>query len=150
MSHTFSNLLVHVIFSTKDRLPLINEEIKSDLLAYMGGILRELDLFPMILNGTADHVHLLVRVPADLAPAECMRTLKTNSSRWVHEKWPERRQFGWQTGYAAFSVSESARPEVIRYIQNQEEHHRKISFQEELVAYLKKNGIPYDERYIWG
>ncbi len=147
MAHTFS-ILVHVIFSTKGRLPLIADNLKSDLLACMGGILRELKVFPMVLNGT-DHVHMLLRLPAEVAPAECTRVLKTNSSRWVHEKWPERQAFGWQTGYAAFSVSESARPEVIRYIQNQEEHHRRVSFQEELIAYLKKNGVPYDERYMW-
>ncbi len=149
MAHTFSNLLVHVIFSTKDRLPLIKDEIKADLLAYMGGILREIRVFPMVLNATEDHIHMLVRIPPETAPAECMRVVKTNSSRWVHEKWPDRRTFGWQTGYAAFSVSESARLQVVRYIQKQQQHHRKISFQEELVAYLKKNGIEHDERYIW-
>ncbi len=149
MAHTFSNLLVHAIFSTKDRLPFIQAEMKPDLLAYLGGILREMRAFPMILNATEDHVHILVRLPAETAPAECMRVVKTNSSRWVHEKWPEHRRFGWQTGYAAFSVSESARPQVIRYIQNHEEHHRKVSFQEELIAYLKKNGVSYDERFIW-
>jgi hypothetical protein len=78
-----------------------------------------------------------------------MRVLKTNSSRWIHEKWPSRSAFGWQTGYGAFSVSQSNVSAVLRYIANQEEHHRKVSFQEEFVTYLQRHGIEYDERYIW-
>jgi REP element-mobilizing transposase RayT len=149
MAHTFTNLLTHVIFSTKDRVPHIDAELKPDLFAYMGGIVREIDGKALGINGTADHVHLLIKLPPTIAISDAMRVLKTNSSRWVHEQWDSRSAFGWQTGYGAFSVSQSNVPAVLRYIANQEEHHRKVSFQEEFLAYLKKHGIEYDERYIW-
>ena len=103
----------------------------------------------MIVNGMADHVHMLAVLPATLAVADAMRLVKTNSSRWVHEKWPQHRRFGWQRGYSAFTVSESNRNSVIRYIANQEEHHRKTTFEEELIALLEKHGIEYDPRYVW-
>jgi len=141
---------MHVIFSTRDRAPLIADGIRADLHVYLGGILRELRATPIIIGGTADHVHLLMRLPADLAVADCLRVIKTNSSRWVKEKWPERRSFGWQSGYGAFSVSESNRANVIRYIQQQAQHHHKISFQDEFLGLLRKHGIEFDERYVWG
>lgn len=88
-----------MIFSTQDRAPLIADPIRADLHAYVGGILRELRASPIVVGGTADHLHLLTRLPADLAVADCLRVVKANSSRWVKEKWPERRCFGWQNGY---------------------------------------------------
>jgi REP element-mobilizing transposase RayT len=123
MAHTFTSLLTHVTFSTHGRAPLIVDAIRADLHSYLGGILWELHATPMAIGGTTDHVHLLTRLPADLAVADCQRVIKTNSSRWVKEKWPERRSFGWQGGYGAFSVSESNRANVLRYIQGQERHH---------------------------
>jgi putative transposase len=149
MAQTLTNLLTHVIFSTKDRLPLIARSLKPDLLAYIGGIVRELGGKLLAANGTADHVHLLLRLPPTAALADALRVVKTNSSRWVHETNKGHRKFRWQAGYAAFSVSESNVPEVTRYIGAQEGHHRRISFREELVAFLKKHGVEYDERYIW-
>ncbi len=149
MAHTFTNLLIHVVFSTRLREPTIGDAIRSDLQSYIGGILRELRSTPIAIGGTRDHVHLLTRLPADLALADCLRVLKTNSSRWVKEKWPERRSFAWQAGYGAFSVSASNRANVIRYIQEQEQHHRKISFQDEFLALLRKHGVEFDEHYIW-
>ncbi|MBI3795903.1 MAG: IS200/IS605 family transposase [Deltaproteobacteria bacterium] len=149
MAHTFTNLLTHVIFSTKDRTPSIDAELKPQLFAYMGGIVREYNGTALMVNGTPDHVHLLLRLPPSVPIAEAMRVLKTNSSRWVHEKWSSRSAFGWQTGYGAFSVSQSNASAVLRYIGNQEEHHQKVSFQEEFIAYLQRHGIEYDERYIW-
>jgi REP element-mobilizing transposase RayT len=115
----------------------------------MGGILRELHVTPIMVGDTNDHVHLLIKPPADLAISDCLRGLKTNSSRWVKEKWPEHRTFGWQCGYGAFSVSESSRQDVICYIQNQVEHHHRMTFQEEFLSFLKKHGIESDKRYIW-
>jgi putative transposase len=147
LSHTAGNLVLHLIFSTKDRRPLITPEIRNDPFAYLDGIIREMTGTALIVNGTADHVHILIRIrPADAA-AEITRVVKTNSSRWVHEKYKQR--FAWQTGYGVFSVSESNVPAVSRYIAEQEEHHKKLTFQEEYVAFLRKNKISYDERYIW-
>lgn len=146
MSHTSGNVLLHFIFSTHQRRPLIGE-FRRDLFAYIGGIVRELDATALAVNGAADHVHMLVRVRPSQSAAEMARLVKTNSSRWVREKWKP--DFAWQTGYGVFSVSESNSGAVMKYIARQEEHHRKISFQEEFVAFLKKNRVEYDERYIW-
>ena len=148
MSHTYTNLLTHVIFSTKDREPLITAALHDDLLAYMGGIVREIGGALRVANSRPHHVRLLCSLPPTVAISDALRLVKTNSSRWVHR---ERRLagFDWQTGYGAFSVSHSMAPSVMRYIGDQEKHHRRMTFQEELIAFLKKNGIPYDERYIW-
>jgi REP-associated tyrosine transposase len=149
MSHTFTNLLTHVLFSTKDRRRSIVPEIKAQLHAYMGGIVRELKGNPLTINGVSDHVHLLVQFPPTLALSEAMGVLKANSSGWVNETFPRRQKFAWQTGYTGFSVSQSNASAVIEYISRQEEHHQKMTFQEELIKYLKRHGIAYDERYIW-
>jgi REP element-mobilizing transposase RayT len=149
MAHTYTSLLIHVIFSTFGRTPLLADGIRLDVHAYLGGILRELDAIPIAIGGTADHVHLLIRLPADLALADCLRIVKTNSSRWVKERWPQQRKFAWQGGYGAFSVSESRRAAVIRYIRDQAQHHRRISFQDEFLALLKNHRVEFDERYVW-
>ena len=149
MSHTYSNLLTHAIFSTHERAPSIVDAVRDDLYAYLGGIVRELRGTALTIGGTRDHVHILLKLPCDLAVADCLRVVKTNSSRWVHEKWPERQSFAWQIGYGAFSVSESGHLRVVEYIRRQEEHHRKMSFQEEFVLLLRKQGVEFDERYLW-
>jgi REP element-mobilizing transposase RayT len=149
MSHTYANLLAHVVFSTRSRAALIGAELEPHLHAYLGGIVRELDACAMEIGGTCDHVHILMRVPAAAALSDILRVLKTNSSRWVHEPWPERRAFAWQAGYGAFSVSQSQVAEVRGYIRGQPEHHRHMTFQEEFITFLRKHGIDYDERYVW-
>ena len=146
--HTYTNLLTHIIFSTKDRLAFLVQERRNDVFEYMGGIVREMRGSAINVNGVKDHVHLLVRLPASLPVAKAVEIIKANSSRWVHERRVLHRTFAWQSGYAAFSVSESQRERVSEYITNQEEHHRKITFQEELIQFLKGSGIEYDERYI--
>jgi REP element-mobilizing transposase RayT len=149
MAQTYTNLLVHIVFSTSNRAPLLTDAIRPDVHAYLGGIMRELDAIPIAIGGTADHVHLLIRLPANLSAADCLRIVKTNSSRWVKERWPKHRKFAWQGGYGAFSVSESRRAAVIRYIQDQEQHHRRISFQDEFLTLLKNHRVEFDERYLW-
>jgi REP-associated tyrosine transposase len=149
MPHTATNLLVHFIFSTKQRCALIKSDFEKDLHAYLGGIIRQVGGTALCINGTRDHVHLLVRVPANQSVADVARLIKTNSSRWIHQRWPEQRCFGWQTGYGAFTVSESGVSSVRDYITKQQEHHRVRSFQEEFLVFLKKNGITVDERYLW-
>jgi REP-associated tyrosine transposase len=149
LPHTSTNLLVHLIFSTKRSYQSIAPEIKGDLFAYMGGIIRAMDGIALIVNGTANHVNLLVRIPPICSVAEMARVLKANSSRWAHEKWPQHTTFAWQAGYGAFSVSESSVQTVTKYIAKQEEHHRRRSFQEEYMEFLRKNGIAYEEKYLW-
>jgi len=148
MGHTYTNLPTHIIFSTKDRLPFLGEDRRNDVFEYMGGIVRELRGSAINVNGVRDHVHLLIRLPAALAIAKAVEIIKTNSSRWVHERRVLHRTFAWQSGYSAFSVSSSQMDSVSQYITNQEEHHRKITFQEELIRFLRSSGIQYDDRYI--
>ena len=150
MPHSFASLLVHVIFSTKNRTSVLTPELASRLFPYMAGIVRERNGTPLIINGPEDHVHLLVAIPTSESIAELLRVVKTNSSRWVHEQFPEHKRFGWQAGYAAFTVSGSRAADVEAYIARQREHHRKVSFQEEFRTFLRKAGIQYDERDLWG
>jgi putative transposase len=147
MSHTSSNIVLHSIFSTQGRRPLLKADFRADLFAYLGGIIREMNATALIINGVSDHVHILVRIRPVHSAAQIVRVVKANSSRWVHEKWAA--GFAWQTGYGVFSVSESSVPAVMKYIAEQEKHHKKHSFQDEYVAFLKKNKVAYDERYIW-
>jgi REP element-mobilizing transposase RayT len=147
MSHTSGNILLHLIFSTQGRRPLIKPEFREDLFAYIGGIVCEMHGTALIVNGESDHVHMLIRVRPAHSAAEVARVVKTNSSRWMREK--HTRNFAWQTGYGVFSVSESSVRDVTEYIAKQEEHHWKRSFQEEYIAFLKKNHVEYDPKYIW-
>ena len=140
---------MHIVFSTSERRPFLNDEIRADVHAYMGGILRELNVSLIEIGGTADHVHLLARLPASLPVADCLRLLKTNSLRWIKEKWKGRKLFAWQGGYGAFSVSQSNSNAVVRYIRNQAQHHARISFESEFLALLKRHGVEFDEKYLW-
>ena len=149
MAHTFANLLTHVIFSTKDREPLIVPDLKPDLCSYMGGIVRELEGKAVAIGSMPDHVHMLLSLPPGIAVADALRVVKANSSRWVHQTRARLRGFGWQTGYGAFSVSQSNAASVVKYIREQQKHHRRVTFQEEFISFLKKNGVRCDERYIW-
>jgi len=147
MNRTFTNLLTHLIFSTKEREPLIVPEVKSELYAYLGGLTRQLKGKAYDINGNVDHVHMLVGLPPAVSISEAMRFIKSNSSSWMHDKW--RKLFGWQLGYGAFSVSKSNVPEVLKYIANQEAHHRRSPFKEEFVDFLRRHEIDYDERYFF-
>ena len=149
MAHTFTHLLTHIIFSTKDRQPLLDADLKARLFPYLGGIIRAHDGKALIINGPTDHVHILASLAAKHSLSDLMRELKADSTGWIHKNVSNQKSFAWQIGYGAFSVSHSNSAEVENYIVNQEEHHRRISFQGEFVAFLKKHKIPYDERYIW-
>jgi REP element-mobilizing transposase RayT len=119
------------------------------MFAYMAGIARAIGATDVRVNGIADHAHLFGRFPPKIALAEVVQKVKANSSKWAHDERVLPRSFGWQTGYAAFSVSRSKAAEVIQYVEDQETHHKKMTFQEELIAMFRKHGIEYDERYIW-
>jgi putative transposase len=150
MATSFANLLYHVVFSTKERVPLLHESVREPIYEYIGGILRTEGCILLEIGGMPDHVHILAKIKPAIAVAEAVRLLKANSSRWVNESQKTTGRFEWQVGYAAFSVSESQVAEVRRYIQTQEQHHARISFKDELIALLKKNRIEYDERYLLG
>ena len=147
MAGTFSNLTVHLVFSTKGRLPLMTTPVRAKLFPYMGGVVKGLAGTIITVGGMPDHVHLVARLPTTLSVADVVRTVKTNSSKWMNGR-ETAMKFGWQRGYGAFSVSQSALPAVVNYVRNQEQHHRCRSFKEELMALLTKNGIDYDERYL--
>src|SRR5947209_8604555 len=147
MSHTSGNILLHFIFSTAGRRPLIKLEFRNDLFAYLGRIVREMNATALIINGSNDHVHMLVRVRPMHSAAEITRVVKANSSRWVREKHSA--GFGWQSGYGVFSVSESSAGAVTKYIAEQEEHHRTRSVQVEVVAFLKEQHVEVRPKYIW-
>ncbi|HEY6249820.1 MAG TPA: IS200/IS605 family transposase [Candidatus Angelobacter sp.] len=149
MSRTYTNLLTHIVFSTKNREPLIEDDLKSELHAYLGGLTRALKGKAYAVHGMPDHIHMLISLPPSVSISEALQFIKANSSGWVHDKWPQRSSFAWQLGYGAFSVSRSNVHTVVRYIQNQERHHRTRTFKQELVYFLRKHEIEYDERYIW-
>ena len=146
MAQTLHRILVHVVFSTKDRAALIKEPIRPRLFAYLGGVVRSLGGEPLIVNGVTDHVHMLLTLPSTVTLADAMRRIKAKSSHWMRQGV---RDFAWQAGYAAFSVSQSNVAGVRTYIANQEEHHERIGFKDEFVSLLKRNELEYEERFLW-
>ena len=149
MPHFYTSLFYHIVFSTKERYPFLNRDMRARVLDYLGGAVRSEDGTSFIVNGVADHVHILARLRQDKALADVLRDIKANSSGWIHDHFPGLSKFAWQTGYAAFTVSKSQIGAVQRYIANQEAHHQKVTFQEELIALLKAHEIEFDERYLW-
>jgi REP element-mobilizing transposase RayT len=150
MAHSYTNILIHYIFSTKNREKIIVSDLQERLWPYLGGIARENKMKALAIGGVEDHVHILLSLPATLSIAKAIQLIKGGSSVWVHDTFPEYKNFSWQEGYGAFSVSVSHANDTIAYINSQKEHHRIKSFQEEYIAFLKKHSIEYDERYIWG
>jgi len=149
MGSTLCCHFVHVVFSTKDRQPLIVPELTPRLYAYLGGIARHNECSLVAAGGIEDHIHVLLTLHPSHALADLVRDLKSNSSRWMHEEGGIAR-FAWQSGYAAFSVSRSNLNAVGTYIDTQREHHARRTFKEELVEFLERHGVEYDERYIFG
>jgi REP element-mobilizing transposase RayT len=150
MANTYTALFYHIIFSTKNRVAHIKPDIENRVWAYIGGVARKHQMTALQIGGVDDHIHALVMAPPTYAPSEIAKFLKGDSSKWIHEEFPELHGFAWQDGYGAFTVSKSNLPSVIQYIQNQREHHRTKTFQEEYLEFLQKHGIEYDERYVWG
>lgn len=148
MSQSFTNLLYHIIFSTKNRRPIITIDQQPRLYEYIGGVVRGIGGISLGINGMEDHVHLVAKLRPDRALSDVLRELKSNATGWMHDVFPKLSDFSWQRGYAAFSVSQSNLKHVQRYLANQKEHHRKVSFRDEFINFLKVNGIEYDERYI--
>jgi REP-associated tyrosine transposase len=144
MAHSYTHVAIHAIFATKNRQPWLTNGLRPQVFAYMAGIIKRLGAKSIILGGHSDHVHLLFILPAPLPLADLMEKLKANSSKWIHQQRPNLRGFGWQTGYAAFSVSQSNLEQVRTYIAMQDEHHRKKTYRDELAALLRKQGIDPD------
>ena len=149
MAHTYCHLMYHTVFSTKCRKPLIQPEMMPELVKVVGGIIRDRDGRLLAMNGTSNHVHLLNLFQAKHSVSEMLRDIKAVSSDWVHERFSDSRAFAWQAGYGCFSVSKSNCGEVEKYIDNQEPHHRRQSFEEELIALLERHGVEFDRRYVF-
>jgi REP element-mobilizing transposase RayT len=148
MSHTYVSDLVHCVFSTKLRRNLIANEHKAQLSSYLGGIARKNGFKAIAIGGTENHIHILLSLPATMPLAKAMQLLKGGSSKWLNENGAG--GFAWQEGYGAFTVGISQQTGTIAYINTQEEHHKKRSFEEEFLAFLEKHGIEYDPKYVWG
>src|SRR5271165_6386211 len=151
-ANTFCSLNIHCIFSTKERVPMLNPELRERLWPFLGGIAKQNGIKPRCIGGVADHVHLLLSLPTTvpIAKAIQLKLIKAGSSAWIHQTFRQLDNFSWQQGYGAFSVSVSQLPETIHYIQNQVEHHRTRTFQQEYVAFLKRHELSFDDKYSLG
>ena len=146
MAHSYTNLLFHIVYGTSERRPLIDQSFQPRLFEYVGGTIRGLKGVCLEIGGVEDHVHILAKLPPTIAVSDFLEKLKSNSSKWAKSV---KRDFGWQGGYAAFTVSESQVSRVRHYIQNQREHHQKSTFEEELIALLQAHGLSYDPKHLW-
>ena len=149
MPQSLSSILIHLVFSTKNREPFITEGIEPELHPYLAKTFRELKSPSLAINGTSDHLHILFSLARTMVIADIVQAVKTESSKWIKTNGAEFRNFQWQRGYGAFSVGQSQVAEVKRYIARQKIQHQRISFQEEYRKFLRSYGIPYDERYVW-
>jgi len=149
MPQSLSNILIHLIWSTNERHPWLTPGIREKAHAYLAGAVRQCDCEAYRVGGVADHVHFAVRLSRTLSPADLVKEVKTSSSKWLKTQSPALAIFAWQRGYGAFSVRPTDLDALLHYIDTQEEHHRKRTFQDEYRAFLKKYGIEYDERYVW-
>lgn len=149
MPQSLANIRVHLVFSTKDRHPFLVPDLRASLHAYLAEVARNTGCACHRVGGVCDHVHLAITLPRTITVASLVETVKTSSSKWMKLHPPTVGKFAWQRGYGAFSVGPADRDALCRYIENQEEHHRTRSFQEEYRAFLSKYDITYDERYVW-
>jgi putative transposase len=150
MANTFSSLHYHIVFSTKDREPWLNEDMESRVWAFIGGIARENGFKALQIGGRPDHIHVLIGLPPSASVSKAVQLIKGGSSKWIKDQLPNKKRFAWQDGYGAFTVSKSTIGELTDYIRSQKEHHRVKTFQEEYIAFLKRHEIEYDQRYVWG
>jgi len=149
MPGTYSQLLLHVVISTKGRTSWISAEVAKRLYPYIGGIVRAEKGVLCDIGGVEDHVHLYLRWRPDGSVSDLMRTVKARSSKWVHDTFPAMREFAWQEGYSVFSVSKSQEGVMKKYIAGQAEHHKKVDFKSELLKLLRAHGVEFDEKYVF-
>jgi len=146
--HSFSSSLHHCVFATKGREPVLIPQLRERLWPYLGGIARENGIKTLAVGGAADHVHVLLSLPATMSVAKAMQLLKGNSSKWIHETFPKLKSFAWQQGYGAFSIGVWGVEETRAYIRNQEEHHRTRTFREEMIMFLQRHGLAFDDAML--
>jgi putative transposase len=149
MPQSLARLLVHLVFSTKNRAPVLSPSIRETLHPYLAAVLEEHTCPSLQVGGVEDHVHLLFGLSRTLTVAEVVERVKTSSSKWMKTRGPDFESFYWQVGYGAFSVSQSNAAAVVRYIQRQEAHHRRTTFQEEYLALLNRHQIAYEADHVW-
>ncbi len=150
MPQSNARVILHIVFSTKHRDRFLHDkDLRIRLHAYMAVVLQEIDCQPILINGNEDHVHILCNFSRTITIAALMETVKTSPSKWMKQQGPQYEGFFWQRGYGAFSVSQSKVEEVRHYVANQEERHRRMSFQDEFRELCRKHGIEIDERYVW-
>jgi REP element-mobilizing transposase RayT len=149
MPQSLAKILVHLVYSTKNREAVLRDDIRDELHRYSAGILKEVQSPAILINSVEDHVHILYSHSKNYSPSKIVEEVKTGSSKWIKTKGAAYSGFHWQNGYGAFSVSQSGVREVVKYIEGQKEHHRRKSFQEEYREFLKRYEVPYDERYVW-
>ena len=150
MPQSLSRILIHLVFSTKNREPWLKNEIRERLWPYLGGIARENGMKALEVGGVADHVHLLLSIPASIALSKALQLIKGSSSHWMKDTFPNIAGFAWQDGYGAFTVSQSQLDAVREYIRTQEEHHRTRTFAEEYRAFLERHQVEFDDRFLLG
>ena len=149
MPQSLAQILVHLVFSTKNRETFLTDNIRDDLHAYIGGIVANQKGTLLKAGSVADHIHLLLSHPRTCSPSDMVQEVKTGSSKWLKTKAVRNANFHWQSGYGIFSISPAHRPALERYISSQAEHHLKVTFQDEFRRLLKKYGVQCDERYVW-
>jgi len=149
MSQSLSQLYIHLVFHIKSTSVSIRKEDETKIYSYIGSIIKDNGSIPILINGTEDHIHILCVMSKNISLAYLTEEIKRHSSRWIKTLDPYYKKFNWQGGYAGFSVSQSLHDKTKFYIENQEQHHKKMTFKEELIAFLKKYGIEYDERYLF-
>ena len=150
MANSYICCYIHYIFSTKNRENIITPDLQKRLWPYLGGIARDNNMKAQAIGGTENHIHILLSLPATQTIAKCIQLIKGGSSKWVEDTFPDCQSFAWQDGYGAFSISMSLIEKTIAYINNQKEHHKTSSFEEEYIAFLEKYGIEFDKKYVFG
>ena len=150
MANTYSQCFYHFVFSTKERARFIFPDIEDRVWSYIGGIAKNHKISAIQVGGVEDHIHALLMAKPSWAPSEIAKIVKGESSKWIHEEFSDLRKFGWQDGYAVFTVSKSIVPKVVDYIRDQRVHHSTKTFEEEYLELLQLHGVEYDERYLFG
>jgi len=149
MPNTFSNLLFHIVFSTKERRKLLSKDVRDRLYPYISGIANKNNFKILVIGGVDDHIHILLSLRPDLPVSKALQFIKGASSKWIHDTFSNLKIFSWQEGYSAFTVSKSQIGKIKNYIANQEEHHKKMGFEEEYLEFLKRNNIDFNSKYLF-